>query len=110
MNSNKTPLTKMLLMNFHEAALWGAITLTKRFNPDLAVREIIRAYKEELDLSDYNLPETLGWVVYSRINTKINRARNELNQSDHKFKGELVEDIEHMKKQLDELVKAIKEQ
>jgi len=106
MNSNKSPLTKMLLMNFHEAALWSAITITRRFS-DVSTREIIRAYKEELDISDENMPTSIGWAVYSRTNNKVNRARNELKEVKQAFKGELIDEVKMLRAQIDAILKVL---
>lgn len=110
MNSNKSPLIKMALVNWHEAALWGAIAIVRHFKEDVSTREIIRKYKEELDLSDEHLPEALAWNIFCRVNSKVNKARDELKRPEHKFKGDIINEIEDLRTQLDALVNAIKKQ
>lgn len=107
MDFNKSPLSKLLLLRFHESALWGAIKLVRNFAPNISTREIIREYRKELDISDDSISESTGWAMFCRIDTKVNRARNEIANSKHTFKSELLDEVKDLNERIDNLIKAL---
>jgi GH18 family chitinase len=56
-------------VDFVEAALWGALTFSRRFTEKkISNFEIIKAFKSYLNIDDEYLPDDVAAVKYYRVN------------------------------------------
>ncbi len=106
--TNKNNLERIQEMNFHESAIWSAITFVKYFDPNRSIKEIIRAYKAYLSIDEDVLSDEVAAVTYHRTIEKVKRLkRNKFEKGS--FPSELKEQLESLKNVLSEMEQNLKD-
>jgi hypothetical protein len=106
--STKNNLERLQEINFHESALWSAITFVKYFDPNKSIKEIIRAYKSYLCIDEDVLSDEVAAVTYHRTIEKVKRLKKKRFEKGA-FPSELREQIDSLKNVLGEFEQNLKD-
>jgi hypothetical protein len=106
--SLKNNLERLQEINFHEAALWSAITFVKYFDPNKSIKEIIRSYKAYLQIDEDVLSDEVAAVTYHRTIEKVKRLKRKRFEKGA-FPSELKEQIDSLKNVLSEFERNLKD-
>lgn len=72
----QTPFEKLYEMRFHDAAIWGAITFVRHYNPSVTMKDVLETFQEYFGMSENNFPIDSAMVNFYRTNTKIRSLVN----------------------------------
>lgn len=100
----QTPFEKLYEMRFHEAAVWGAITFVRHFNPQVTLKDVLTTFREYFGMDENSFPIDSAMVNFYRTNEKISVLVRRKKLSAGEEKEIMVQNIQCIKQMLDEFL------